>query len=1335
MCSSSSSTAETGTIYDSGGSGSSYTNDENCGFLIQPSTSPTSITLNFSQFSVDNGSDYLYVYDGTSSSGTLLGVFTGYSIPSSETATSGSMYLQFTSDNVYTYSGFSASWTSTTGSSSCDNVEDDFSSLSYSNNDGTQNWTNSWQETGESDGVSAGKVRVRNDLCTSGYCLRLGTPSEVSPSSYSNRGAIRQTDLTDATSATLSFNYFTEVNSGSSTVTLSVSNNGGSSWTSLKTYTISSTNFSANPESFDISAYASANTQIRFLTSGSSSSVTGMYIDDIKIDYCQTTPATTILEYKFDACSLASTVEDSQGSYDGIATGTDSTDSTSVLGGRSLDLSGTSTSDWVTVPKSAITGLTDLSFSVWIKTGTTSKQQEIFQALGSDDDDELGIYIKNKNKLIFKIKDKHKILSAGTSLTNNIWHHLVLTRQSDTICLYVDGSQTDCDNGAKTGTLSVSYTNSVVIGQEQDSTRNSADLNSGFDSSQSFKGYIDELKIYDSALSSSQVQTLYSHESSGDNTSSCEADLIASYNFDDDWVTNNSLTDQTGGYDGNPSGSVSQVSAGANGSKGDTCYAGSFSGGDIDITGLPVSTSTGATTSVSFWMYWDGTNNVMPMGWYQHDLWLYRGAFGYNTWKLDVYGISSSGLSSGWHHVAAVFTNGSVSNNKLYIDGTLQSMSQYYSTPNASSAIVQSALTIGGLVSDGFFNFRGLIDNFKVYDGTITQTQVTADRDESNACPSVDTPAVAFNCVENDSDGISGKLYTKTTAQSFSFDIVALRDSSIIETSFADGADHTVTVELVDSSSGESCSAYAALSPAVSQSLLLTSTDAGKKASASMNSSTAYSSVACRVTDATDSPTIVGCSTDSFSIRPTDFTLTSNLVYTDPTSTPTAKAGDNFTLTATTNSGYTGTPEINTTKLEAHSGAVRTGTLTGSFNTAVAGVATNPSFAYNEVGAIRFAAEGIYDDTFTSVDSSTECTDDFSNTVISKKVGCKFGNTATTDYFGRFIPSHFDISLNIPEFSPACSTFTYLGQPFKYATNPIVTITAKDTSGTSITKNYTGDFWKINSAILSLAPVYSEATYSLNVLDSNTPIVTDSGILDSTKGGTGLLTYADTSNNIVALIKGALSAPYAAEIGLSFSLTDTDSITVANVDGTAQTNPINFGAATSGNGIGFNGANNTHLWGRVIMSNVHGSELSPLSIPLTTEYYSGTSFIQNTNDSCTSFTLATDFSISDPADFNCSFATQSSPVAVGSGSVKATLSSTTVSNGVSELLISDNTSTSNGPGDGNTGYIELTSNLSNLSWLWYDWDTDGTHDNCPSARATFGIYKGNTKQIYFREVF
>ncbi|MFH1495906.1 MAG: DUF6701 domain-containing protein [Pseudomonadota bacterium] len=157
-------------------------------------------------------------------------------------------------------------------------------------------------------------------------------------------------------------------------------------------------------------------------------------------------------------------------------------------------------------------------------------------------------------------------------------------------------------------------------------------------------------------------------------------------------------------------------------------------GGAFTISGLPVSTAAGAKTSVAFWMYWDGTDSVMPIGWHLHDLWLQGGSFGFNTANSDIYGISSAGLANGWHHVVAVFTNGSVTSNQLYIDGVNQALTQRQSTPNLATAVVSSTLQIGGWTQDNSYRFTGRIDEVMVYRDALVQADVTALYNDTHAC-------------------------------------------------------------------------------------------------------------------------------------------------------------------------------------------------------------------------------------------------------------------------------------------------------------------------------------------------------------------------------------------------------------------------------------------------------------------------------------------------------------------------------------------------------------------------------------------------------------------------
>ena len=99
---------------------------------------------------------------------------------------------------------------------------DQFAANVYTGNDGTQNWSNDWQETGEADGPNQGEVRVRNEnFCAAGRCLRL---DEDDPDWHA---VSREADLSGTTSATLTFSYRREVDEVGGSVTLAASGNGG----------------------------------------------------------------------------------------------------------------------------------------------------------------------------------------------------------------------------------------------------------------------------------------------------------------------------------------------------------------------------------------------------------------------------------------------------------------------------------------------------------------------------------------------------------------------------------------------------------------------------------------------------------------------------------------------------------------------------------------------------------------------------------------------------------------------------------------------------------------------------------------------------------------------------------------------------------------------------------------------------------------------------------------------------------------------------------------------------------------------------------------------------
>ncbi|MDI3324328.1 LamG domain-containing protein [Pontibacterium granulatum] len=220
--------------------------------------------------------------------------------------------------------------------------------------------------------------------------------------------------------------------------------------------------------------------------------------------------AEPIAEYRFDECTVESTLRDETGSYNAAAMGVATADNGVI--GKALDLSADGTGDWVSLPRNLADGLNDFSVALWIKTSVNKGQQEILQALGSNtDDDELEIYLVNKHRIRFQVKDDDVNLDSSSSMTDGTWHHVVLTRQGARGCLYLDGSLQECDDDLGSGALSVPQS-AFVLGQEQDA------YGGGFSSSQSFEGLMDELKIYNRTLSASDISAIYSNEQAGNNS-------------------------------------------------------------------------------------------------------------------------------------------------------------------------------------------------------------------------------------------------------------------------------------------------------------------------------------------------------------------------------------------------------------------------------------------------------------------------------------------------------------------------------------------------------------------------------------------------------------------------------------------------------------------------------------------------------------------------------------------------------------------------------------------------------------------------------------------------
>jgi hypothetical protein len=105
----------TGILYDSGGSGSDYDNDEDAQITISP-TGAATIDLSFISFDIEPGSagncdyDWLEIFDGPTTGSPLIDRYCNDNMPTSLSTTGGSVTVVFHSDGGATHAGFQMNW-------------------------------------------------------------------------------------------------------------------------------------------------------------------------------------------------------------------------------------------------------------------------------------------------------------------------------------------------------------------------------------------------------------------------------------------------------------------------------------------------------------------------------------------------------------------------------------------------------------------------------------------------------------------------------------------------------------------------------------------------------------------------------------------------------------------------------------------------------------------------------------------------------------------------------------------------------------------------------------------------------------------------------------------------------------------------------------------------------------------------------------------------------------------------------------------------------------------------------------------------------------------------
>ena len=449
----------------------------------------------------------------------------------------------------------------------------------------------------------------------------------------------------------------------------------------------------------------------------------------------RTQPAIIIANFQFDECAYSgrgNEVLDQLGSYSGTSHNSLNTSFDAQIE-KALGISSAQHHVQVNIPLP-----TTYSVSTWFKKPNDNSGSRYFILGAMETGGDLLLLDRALNMRWAVYTPSQGNVYGAYSFANldANWHHMALIYQENKTSLFIDGDFVESVNLAPSGTLKYIATSFDGVGGPNP---------------QGFRAPLDEFMVFDGVLTDNEISTIYNNQSAKKNYDGSTRDkvncasAIANFQFDECAYTGNGneVIDQFDNYSGTSENGVS------------TALAGQIEN-SLDILSaqnhVQVAIALPNEYSVSTWFKKPTDNSgsrYFVLGAMQNGgdlLYLDRN----RGWRWGVYDAGSersingnysfNNLDSNWHHMVLVYKNNQSS---LYIDGN------FVETLNlaASGTLKYIGTSFDGVTSANPQGFRAQLDEFMVFDGALTASEITVIYNNQNSVKNYDGSArQSTNC-------------------------------------------------------------------------------------------------------------------------------------------------------------------------------------------------------------------------------------------------------------------------------------------------------------------------------------------------------------------------------------------------------------------------------------------------------------------------------------------------------------------------------------------------------------------------------------------------------------